>query len=192
TFGGLANARADVETLDGDSAIRILPLEPLNPRKRYVAVVTKDITDINGDAIIASPSYSNITDDEQPVGTQDLESVRALINGLWEPMAAAIGVPEEKVALSYSFTTSNDEKVLQYIAEPAAWFADQITTFVKVSATTSALEAGATSFEQLQPIVNKALETFPQSLPENPDSPLNSLFGESGPCGTVPLGKEAV
>src|SRR5690554_6022559 len=186
--------RADVETLDGTSAIRILPLKPLNPHKRYVVLVTTDVKDINGDSIIQDPVYSNITAE----GTADnpnagllssaLADVRSLVNKLWEPMALAYanaaGAPitTDQIALTYAFTTSNDEKVLQYIAEPAAWFADQVATFVKVSAATAALEAGATSFEQVQPAVDDALENFPLSLPENPASPLNALFGPSGPC----------
>jgi len=96
--------------------------------------------------------------------------------------AAGAPITADQIALTYAFTTSNDEKVLQYIAEPAAWFADQVSTFVKVSAATAALEAGATSFEQVQPAVDDALENFPLSLPENPASPLNALFGPSGPC----------
>lgn len=183
TVVGPAPARADVETLDGTSAIRILPLQPLNPRKRYIAVVTKDITDINGEAIIASPSYSNLTDEEQPLGNAALAPVRTLINSLWEPIAgAALGITDEDIAISYSFTTSNDEKVLQYIAEPAAWFSDQISTFVKISATEQALEGGASSFEEVSPVVEGAVSTFPASLPANPDSPLNALFGPGGPC----------
>ena len=186
--------RADVETLDGTSAIRILPLKPLNPQKRYVVLVTTDVKDINGDSIVQDPVYSNITAE----GTADnpnagllsaaLAPVRTLVNKLWEPMALAYanaaGAPitADQIALTYAFTTSNDEKVLQYIAEPAAWFADQVATFVKVSAATAALEAGATSFEQVQPAVDDALENFPLSLPENPASPLNALFGPSGPC----------
>ncbi|MFL1467475.1 hypothetical protein [Marinobacter sp. HN1S83] len=164
TVAGPAPARADVETLDGTSAIRILPLQPLNPRKRYIAVVTKDITDINGEAIIASPSYSNLTDEEQPLGNAALAPVRTLINSLWEPIAgAALGITDEDIAISYSFTTSNDEKVLQYIAEPAAWFADQLLTFVKVSAAEAAIEGGASSFDQVDATVTGAVTAFPSA-----------------------------
>ncbi|MCG2580046.1 MAG: hypothetical protein KA296_04125 [Marinobacter sp.] len=192
TVVGPAPARADVETLDGTSAIRILPLQPLNPRKRYVAVVTKDITDINGENIIASPSYGNLTDEEQPLGNSGLAPVRTLINSLWEPIAgAALGITDDNIAITYSFTTSNDEKVLQYIAEPAAWFSDQITTFVKISATKQALEGGATSYDQIAPVANGAVDTFPASLPPNPDSPLNALFGPGGPCETS-VGQDAI
>ncbi|EON91797.1 hypothetical protein MARLIPOL_11920 [Marinobacter lipolyticus SM19] len=186
TVVGPAPARADVETLDGTSAIRILPLQPLNPRKRYVAVVTKDITDINGENIIASPSYSNLTDEEQPLGNDGLAPVRTLINSLWEPIAgAALGITDDNIAVSYSFTTSNDEKVLQYIAEPAAWFSDQIETFVKVSAAGSALEGGASSYEEVVPVVDGAFTNFPNIPASDGEliaSKLPTLFGSGAPC----------
>lgn len=186
TVLGAAPARADVETLDGTSAIRILPLQPLNPRKRYVAVVTKDITDINGENIIASPSYGNLTDEEQPLGNAALAPVRTLINSLWEPIAgAALGITDDNIAVSYSFTTSNDEKVLQYIAEPAAWFSDQIETFVKVSAAGSALEGGASSYEEVVPVVDGAFTNFP-NIPASDGEliadKLPTLFGSGAPC----------
>ena len=136
----LPQFKADVVTLDGNSAIRILPTKPLNPRKRYIAVITKGILDINGDAITQSPSYANITDENQPLGSSALGAVRTLVNRVWEPLAegyfGAVGAPlgADDIAISYSFTTSNDEKVLQYIAEPAAWFSDQLGGFIKVSA----------------------------------------------------------
>lgn len=186
TVLGAAAARADVETLDGTSAIRILPLQPLNPRKRYVAVVTKGINDINGEAIIASPSYGSLTDEEQPLGNAALAPVRTLINSLWEPIAgAALGLTDDEIALSYSFTTSNDEKVLQYIAEPAAWFSDQVETFVKVSAAESALEGGATTYDEISPVVEGALAGFP-NIPASDGEliadKLPTLFGSGAPC----------
>ncbi len=192
TVTGLANARADVETLSGTSAIRILPLEPLNPRKRYIAVVTKGVTDLNGDAIIASPSYGSLTDEAQPLGNSALAPVRALINNLWEPsaagffQAASIPLTADDIAISYSFTTSNDQKVLQYIAEPAAWFEDQLETFVKVSAAKQAVAGGAKSFSAVQPIVDGTYAAFP-NIPINEEGEtaaeaLPSLFGGGAPC----------
>ena len=167
TVAGLATARADVETLSGTSAIRILPLKPLNPRKRYVAVVTKGVTDINGDPIVSSPSYTSLTDPDGALGNPALAPVKALINGLWEATAqgffaaAQIPLTADDIAISYSFTTSNDEKVLQYIAEPGAWFADQLLTFVKVSAAKAAVAGGAQGFDQVSAAVNGALNAFP-------------------------------
>lgn len=184
--------RADVVTLDGNSAIRILPLEPLNPRKRYVAVVTTGIEDINGDAIVASPYYGSLTDAAQPIGNPALAPVKALINGLWEPIAAAAGIPEENIALSYSFTTSNDEKVLQYIAEPGAWFSDQLKTFVKVAAAKSAKEGGASSYAEVAPVVQGAFNAFPD-VPVSETATFRDALADvfAGPCSTVASGQAA-
>lgn len=195
--------RADVESLDGQSAIRILPIEPLDPRKRYIVVVTNEVTDINGDPIQQSPTYENLTSDVPT--TFPLRSVQALINRLWEPtaegyFAAAVNplrsepLSAENIALSYSFTTSNDEKVLQYIAEPAAWFSDQLQTFVKVSAATSAQAAGATSYDQLVPTVQGAAGAFPD-IPVNETQSfreiLPEVFGAGAPCENAANGVDA-
>jgi hypothetical protein len=201
TVAGLATARADVETLDGTSAVRILPLEPLDPRKRYVAVVTKGVTDINGDAIISSPSYANLTDETQPLGSSSLAPVRALINNLWEAtaagffQAASIPLTADDIAISYSFTTSNDEKVLQYIAEPAAWFEDLIETFVKVSAAEQAVAGGAGDYATVKTTVDLAYDNFP-NIPIDEDGTtareaFSSLYGPSAPCESAPLGADA-
>lgn len=201
TVAGLATARADVETLDGTSAVRILPLEPLDPRKRYVAVVTKGVTDINGDAIISSPSYANLSDETQPLGSSSLAPVRALINNLWEAtaagffQAASIPLTADDIAISYSFTTSNDEKVLQYIAEPAAWFEDLIETFVKVSAAEQAVAGGAGDYATVKTTVDLAYDNFP-NIPIDEDGTtareaFSSLYGPSAPCESAPLGADA-
>ncbi|MGC8119448.1 hypothetical protein [Marinobacter sp. VGCF2001] len=194
----LPKIRADVESLDGNSAIRILPLEPLNPQKRYVVLITTGVKDVNGDSIIQDPVYANATGsgtaDDPAQGLVDgaLLPVRTLINKLWEPIAVnyvkALGgsLTEEEIALTYSFTTSNDEKVLQYIAEPAKWVSDQLTTFVKTSAV-----AGKTSYAEAAAAAKQAVDTFPMSLPPNPKSPLNGLFAENGPCAGL-TGAEAI
>lgn len=201
TVSGLATARADVELLSGTSAVRILPLEPLNPRKRYIAVVTKGITDINGEAIIASPSYGNLTDEGQPLGNASLAPVRALINNLWEPSAEgffnAAGAPltADDIALSYSFTTSNDEKVLPYIAEPGAWFEDLVETFVRVSAAEQAVAGGAADYASVKTVVDAAYAGFPD-IPIDEDGTtarqaFASLYGSGQPCENAPNGSDA-
>src|SRR5690554_3865968 len=199
-------ARADVETLSGTSAIRILPLEPLKPRKRYVVLVTTGVKDINGDAIVQDPVYSNITAE----GTADnpnagllssaLAPVRTLVNNLWEPMALAYanaaGTPitADQIALTYAFTTSNDEKVLQYIAEPAAWFEDQLETFVKVSAAKQAVAGGAKDHASVKAVVDGAYAAFP-NIPLGDTTAvaaLANLYGAGAPCEpTVAAGGDA-
>ncbi|PVY75468.1 virulence factor lipase-like protein [Tamilnaduibacter salinus] len=137
--------RPDVENLDGQSAIRLLPLKPLDPRQRYVVGITKGVKDVNGEPIVASPSYSSLTNPDEALVSDALAPIRGLINGFWEPkLAETTGTNPNDFAMTYSFTTSNDEKVLEYIAEPGIWFADQLETFVGVS--TSRQVTGAARF----------------------------------------------
>ena len=201
TIGMTPAYRADVVTLSGESAIRVLPLEPLNPQKRYVVVVTKGVKDVNGDAIIQSPSYADISDPTKPLVDPKLKPVRQLITSLWEPIAAsyfgiaAPGLSADDIALSYSFTTSNDEKVLPYIAEPATWFADQISTFVKVSTAKQVVAtAAAASVTPTYAMVDDAINNGTTgSLTNFPNIPINdtgttaaealaTLYGTGAPC----------
>ena len=141
--------------LNGTSYIRINPTTPLKPNTRYVVAITNEIKDATVDnaPIQASPSYKHITGSD-PLLADSLAPVRALTNGLWEAIAVkyfdlatnqlrthpAVDLPAltaDNIALSYSFTTSGDEKVLNYIADPAQWFNDQITTFVGVKTATA-------------------------------------------------------
>jgi len=153
---GPASFVTEVKTFDGTSTIRIHPTTPLDPLTRYLVVITDEIEDIDGDSLTRHPGptgYKNLTqtDDEQALADPQLASVRGLINGLWEPLAvgffdAAINpardagglsdLTDANIALSYSFMTSGDEKVLNYIADPAQWFVDQLDTFLGVSAAT--------------------------------------------------------
>jgi len=139
--------------LDNTSFIRINPIKPLKPNTRYIAVVTNEIKD-NGTGtdqlnIQASPSYKHITGSD-PLLADSLSPIRALTNDLWETVAvgffnapnstnqqrALASLPNltaDNIALSYSFTTSGDEKVMEYIANPSEWFNDQLTTFIGVN-----------------------------------------------------------
>ncbi|WP_417539112.1 hypothetical protein [Marinobacter sp.] len=152
-LGGLAMSPAydhDVVELDGDSAIRIRPNKPLNPGKRYIVAITDGVKDVNGDPITGDPVYQNVRTPNAPVGTPALKSVQSLATGLWEPVTekyfglnnqsrAGFGLSpltKDNIALSYSFTTSDDVKVLSYIANPATWIADQVKAKVQVTEVT--------------------------------------------------------
>ncbi|MDF0751145.1 hypothetical protein NLU14_13020 [Marinobacter sp. 71-i] len=160
---------AEVVTLDGDSAIRINPTKPLNPFKRYIVVVTNEVLDINGDPIISSPLYTDVSDPDAVLGNPTaLAPVRQIVDGFWEKVAASFfGVPnqarpgnaltEDDIAMSYSFTTSNDQRVLQYIADPKAFFKETILGSVRFDAVTDAREGGETDFFALYTIGNNAV-----------------------------------
>ncbi|SHK82042.1 virulence factor lipase N-terminal [Marinobacter antarcticus] len=174
----------EVVELDGTSAIRIHPTVPLDPKKRYLVVVTKEVTDINGDPIIASPTYSNLTDENQPLGTSSLAPVRTIINSFWETVAGSyFGVNNttrptpltaEDIALSYSFTTSNDEEVLKYIADPTTYFRDTVAGAARVAGVKQALADGLSDFLDLLEAANTAEAA---SNPDDTAAALNAGLG---------------
>lgn len=163
----------DVVELDGTSALRIRPNEPLEPLRRYVVVVTNEVQDVNGESISQSPTYSKISeDDADPLGAP-LSSVRGLVNGFWETVAEGYfnltnqarqePLDASNVAISYSFTTSEDEKVLSHIAEPANWLADQVERSVRTSAAEEAVNSGTSGFEDVRAAVDQAVSNFKPS-----------------------------
>lgn len=160
---------AEVVTLDGTSAIRINPTKPLDPFTRYLVVITKEVLDINGDPIIQDPLYNNVANPELPLGNpSSLAPVRRIVDGFWEKVATSFfGVPnqarpgnaltEDDIAISYSFTTSNDQRVLQYIADPAAFFEETILGSTRFGAVSAARAGGESDFFALNTIGNDAV-----------------------------------
>jgi len=175
----------DEDHPEGTSYLRIHPTSPLDPLTRYVVIITDEVLDSSDERIKQSPSYANITDENEDLLSDALEGVRSLTNSLWEPIAlgtfntpkfdlgngelvslntargAVLSLPpltEANIALSYSFTTSNDEKVLDYIADPASWITSSLTDLVKVTATKGALAGGASDHAAVEAAVNTAFE----------------------------------
>jgi len=217
TLAKQPSIKASTITLDGTSYIRLNPIKPLNPLTRYVVVITNGVKDINGDPLQQSPGvtgYKTLTNAQQGLADPALAPVRALINGLWEPTAvkffnAAVnparatgGLPaltDGNIALSYSFTTSGDKKVLSYIADPGTWFADQITNFVGVKTATSIVKNktdvdsnGVVDFKDISLAFSGALTAFPAN-PSNPSdttisdalAPLKAAFPAFGCTGVT-------
>jgi pimeloyl-ACP methyl ester carboxylesterase len=141
----LVPAVADVQEVDGRSAIRIQGTGPLNPGKRYIVAVTKNVTHDGGTPIDSSFQYGFLTD-ETNVLSGSIASVQTLMNKLWEPvvLGALSGggptPPDDVIAISYSFTTSSDEDVVSYMADPDDWFTDQLTKFVRSSAASNVVQ----------------------------------------------------
>ncbi|WP_372971605.1 hypothetical protein, partial [Marinobacter sp.] len=168
----------DVIELEGDSALRVRPNTPLDPLSRYIVVVTDGVTDVSGEPIVGSPSYQNLKEADNPNGNSALDPVQSLIAGFWEEVSnnyfavtnssrEALGLPalsKENIALSYSFTTSEDKKVLSHIANPANWVADQLRRSVSVGAAEAAIEGGADGFGDVFAAVTGALSSFKPSV----------------------------
>ena len=184
------------KVLDGTSYIRINPVERLDPLTRYLVVITDGVLDQTGDPLVRHPGsagYANLTDENEGLASGALASVKALINNLWEPIGVqymqAIGNPTasaDDIVLSYSFTTSDDEKVLEYIADPAQWFNDQLTRFLGVSAATEVVNGQLdldsdldVDYTDVTLAVGGALAAFPSA---DIQAALPTLFGAGAPC----------
>ena len=128
------------------SVIRLNFLKPLNPGKRYLAVVTDSVKDSSNNNIIQSPVYTSLTDENAPIGNATLKPAATIVNKLWETVAGSyFALPngsresadlpplsDADIAVSFSFTTSSDEKVLRYMAQPGDWFTDQLRSLVRL------------------------------------------------------------
>jgi len=168
---------AIVQEFDGTSFIRINPMRPLDPRKRYVVVISDGVKDAQGESVIQSTSYANITDETQALGSGSLQPVRDIMNGLWETTAegyfSAVAnlvrptapLSADNIAMSYSFMTSDDGAVPFYFANPNYWITDRVTDLVKNGAAAAALEGGATDFSTIYTAVQTAyMSWLPSTL----------------------------
>jgi Bacterial Ig-like domain len=206
---GLGSTQPDysieVIELDGVSTIRINPEEPLDPNTRYVVAITNSVTDVNGDPIVQSPGaggYASVSDPATVLtGTlASFASIQALATRLWEPTSLAyinnvdpgggIGplrgtdpaapVTDSNLAITYSFTTSNDAKVLTYMADPAQWVADTIKSSVALTAAgTEVATNPSASFGTVAPAVLAAIGGYDGSsiIPGcTPSAPPNTAF----------------
>ncbi|AOY88236.1 hypothetical protein BKP64_08700 [Marinobacter salinus] len=159
--------RAEVVSLDGgvDNVLRITPLRPLDPKKKYLVVVTDEVKDSLGQSLVGSPSYQNISNPDEPLGTSSLEPVRGAIQG-WEALAAgyfsaltntsreAASMPPlsaENVALSLTFTTGGTTDVLEAATSPAQFFYKSAIKTTRQNAIAEYLAANADTFETLDP-----------------------------------------
>lgn len=92
-FSELLRERFRVELLDIDGGqnnlVRVLPLEPLAEKTRYVLVLTNDIVDVDGEPLVGSPTYQSVADPE-----------RTLSNAAFQPFRDAM-LPARQLAADY-------------------------------------------------------------------------------------------
>lgn len=139
---------ATVISQGGVPVLRIQPTKPLKPKTKYLVVVTNEVLDAAGDPVGPSLAYTNIKDTSIALPSTSLSALRSLVNNFWETVAntyfglvtnnsrAALTLPNlsrDNIALSYSVTTTGDEKVMEYMANPAEWFNDQVTNFARLA-----------------------------------------------------------
>lgn len=121
---------ASVVTTDGNSTIRIKPTTPLLPKKKYLVVLTNDILNTSGAPITRSATFDLLASGATLPNPQ-LQPLRTLVNA-WLDLGAgflkfATSSPEtalpflrNKIALSYSFTTTDPLGPLVGMASPRA------------------------------------------------------------------------
>jgi pimeloyl-ACP methyl ester carboxylesterase len=104
-------------------SIRIHPLKPLDPKTKYIVVVTDKLKDINSASVIASSEYTHLAGNEELISPY-LAPVR---NGIlvWEQLAGGFLAAatqatqtQDNVILSYAFTTEANDDILLAMAAP--------------------------------------------------------------------------
>lgn len=132
-------ARAEIISLDeGEyNVIRINPLTPLQPKTKYLVVVTNSVQDANGNPLVGSPAYQNFSNPEEPLGNSQFQAFRDAILQ-WETLAEgyfgfmqtvfdqasvpATAPTKDDIVLSLTFTTTGVEDVLTANAAPRTFF----------------------------------------------------------------------
>lgn len=119
----IPNFRADVESVDGgtNNAIRIVPLEPLAERQKYIVIISDRVQGANGKPIARAVQDEALADGV--LGNPALASVKSLLQNmdlLGNGFLAQVD-PGAESALSYSFTTNADTDVLRAMMAPAAF-----------------------------------------------------------------------
>ena len=128
---------AEYVEMDGGAtpSIRIHPLKPLDPKTKYIVVVTNKLKDTNGNTVVPSPEYDHLSGNQDIINPA-LAPVRAAIQG-WEQLAGGFLAAatqatqtQDNVILSYAFTTEANDDILLSMAAPENYvyglFADTV------------------------------------------------------------------
>lgn len=187
---------AKVLDLNGTTVLRIYPMQPLDPGTRYEVVITDGVKDVNGKPLVADSSYADLASKTGVLTNLSaaLKPVKQLIQDFWQPVAtnyfqlnnAARTTLGEKslavgdIVLSYTFTTTPDEKVLDYIANPATYFEDRLTALVRDTAVKTVLAANPSAqYSDIKTAADGAISLFPDA---STAAAMPTIFGASAPC----------
>jgi hypothetical protein len=190
---------------DGSEAnyIRINPLTPLNPGKRYVVALTDGIKTVDGASLIRHPgaaAYDALSDVDKGLASSALAPVKDLINKLWEATtesyfevtnaarASDDALSEENIIFSISLTTSNDTKVVDYMVEPNTWITDTLASKVKTAAAGAAIAGGAASYDSIKTVVDGAYGSFVATSVAPTNENLTAFLSDNCSTETYPAG----
>src|SRR5690554_1286912 len=117
-------------------AIQILLKEPLEPKTKYLVVLTDGIKGTNGETIGQSTTYAHAIGSDEIVNP-DLAPVRGALQG-WQQLAQgflASGTPlvanaKGKAVFNYAFTTGGTDDVLKAMAAPGTFLTAQMPTYM--------------------------------------------------------------
>src|SRR5690554_203046 len=121
-------------------AIQILLKEPLEPKTKYLVVLTDGIKGTNGETIGQSTTYAHAIGSDEIVNP-DLAPVRGALQG-WQQLAQgflASGTPlvanaKGKAVFNYAFTTGGTDDVLKAMAAPGTFLQGQLPTYAHAEA----------------------------------------------------------
>lgn len=117
--------------LDGgtNNTIRVSPTKPLDPKSKYIVIITNGVENTAGASLKPSPDYAVIkAGDASKFASSALVNVSKAVNG-WEGIAAAasganpaaVGFDPASVVISAAFTTTDPTAVLKSMAYPGYW-----------------------------------------------------------------------
>ena len=134
---GVADFDVVVVSLDGgtNNAIRFRPLTPLNPKSKYLVILTSDLVDTAGKALTRSWVYNSLRDVDYATAA-GLAPLKPLLNG-WETLASGFlagasngaltqAAAKEKIVLTYAFTTTDPRAAMVASAAPRAALVKQL------------------------------------------------------------------
>src|SRR5690554_1099004 len=162
--------RVEVVSLDGgtDNTLRITPLKPLDPKKKYLVIVTNEILDEDGDPLISDTVYSNIVDRDGDSAGLISSQLQDLVPALrsWEQLAdgyfsnvvngvrSQLGLPslsKNNISMALTFTTGGTEDVLEAATSPAAFFYKSGVVKARQTAIAKYLSENAETFAKMGP-----------------------------------------
>src|SRR5690554_4672549 len=129
-----ADYEARAIDMNGTPAIQVLLKKPLEPKTKYLVVVTNGVKSRGGLNAGMSAEYSLVSGSLE-LPSSALDPVRGAVKG-WQQLASAFlgsGSPlvaqaEGSSVLSYTFTTGGTDDVLKAMAAPGIFMAKQLPT----------------------------------------------------------------
>src|SRR5690554_3949416 len=129
-----ADYEARAIDMNGTPAIQVLLKKPLEPKTKYLVVVTNGVKSRGGWKAGMSAEYSLVSGSLE-LPSSALDPVRGAVKG-WQQLASAflgsgsrlVAQAEGSSVLSYTFTTGGTDDVLKAMAAPGIFMAKQLPT----------------------------------------------------------------